>query len=118
MNKQEFIEKIILDVRNAALEDVILKLNRPPGRRPRQRHILQSKWYSQLSHENKSMLQQVLLEAIDEALFGIFAVLDGVRSIQEPESKGQLELSYNDGGSRQLLNDTKSNSLHDIYNLG
>ena len=116
MNSEEFVKMIKLYVRDAAVEDSISKLEKPPGRKPRQRHLNQSEWYNKLSEENKVMFKSIIEEAIDESLFGFLSVLDGVRVIEDGESRGTLKLSYQNKNEKILLNNPDKEYLHDIYN--
>jgi hypothetical protein len=116
MNNNEFIEKVKLYVRDAAIEDLICKLEKPHGRKPRKKSLIQSKWYNKLLNEDKIMLSKVIEEAVDEAIFGFLAVLDGVRIIEEDSVNSRLELKCIDIDKKILLNDPDKEYLHDIYN--
>ena len=116
MNSEDFVERIKLYVRDAAVEDSISRLGKPPGRKPRQGHLNQSEWYNKLSEENKIMLKSIIEEAIDESLFGLLAVLDGVRVIEDGQNRGTLELNYQNQDEKILLNNPDKEYLHDIYN--
>ena len=83
MYTEDFVMKIKTYVREAAIDDTISALNNPPGRNPRSKYVLQSEWYNKLTTEDKTMLGQVLAEAVDEAIFGMFAVLDGVELLKK-----------------------------------
>lgn len=113
-----FIQRVKEHVRDAGVEDTVSKLKAPPGRKPRRRHVEQSEWFNQLSQDNQRNVESVLREAVDEALFGLFAVFDGVRPIDEDfEEEGQFELVYINNGKKVLLNDPdNSMGLHDEYN--
>lgn len=117
MNNELFIELIKMHVRDAAIEDVISKLNKPPGRKPRERHVTQSQWFNQLSTDDKNSVKEVVQEAVDEAIFGFLAVLDGVRAVEDSsEHKGEFILMYGLEGVNERLNDPDKEYLHDIYN--
>ncbi len=117
MNNELFIELIKMHVRDAAIEDVILKLNKPPGRKPRQRHVAQSQWFNQLSTDDKNNVKEVVQEAVDEAIFGFLAVLDGVRAVEDSsEHNGEFKLMYGREDGEDRLNDPDKEYLHDIFN--
>ncbi|PLR81426.1 hypothetical protein CVD25_20325 [Bacillus canaveralius] len=117
MNNESFIERIKMYVRDVAIEDVILNLNKPPGRKPRQRHVIQSQWFNNLCSNDQNILKEIIQEAIDEAIFGFLATLDGVRIIEDnDEQKGEFKLTYTLGDKKERLNDPDKEYLHDIYN--
>lgn len=119
MTLDSFMLGVKESVRNAAIEDTILQLKKPSGRNPRRRHVEQSEWFNQLSSEDQDMVTAILKEAVDEALFGIFAVLDNVRAINDDntdEEDGSFELYYVKDGSKVLLNKPDGMYLHDEYN--
>jgi hypothetical protein len=117
MDSSEFIQSIKLCVRDAAVEDTIVNLKRPPGRRVMPQERERSDWSNQLSAADKGHVNSVIISAVHEALFGLFAVLDGARAIEDGAAKGRFELSYV-GKHRIVLNDPKSIGLHDLFNAG
>lgn len=116
MNNQEFVKMIKLCVRESAVKDSIRMLEKPPGRKPRQKHLAQSDWYNYMSVADKAMLKSIITEVVDTSLFGFFTVLDGVRAIENREDKGTLDLFYRNTNEEVLLNDPTEEYLHDIYN--
>ncbi len=114
MNSEQFVEAIKLYVRDSAVRDTVDTLSKPPGRKPSPRLVNQSKWYNNLSESDKSMVGEVIEEAIDAALFGMLAALDSVRAIDD--RKGTFQLFYVGQEKTVLLNDMEEESLHDIYN--
>jgi hypothetical protein len=62
----------------------------------------------------KSALKDIINEATEMTLFGLFCVLDGVRAIENGEDKGILELWYRKGDDTMLLNDMDEDFLHDL----
>ena len=62
------------------------------------------------------MVRRVVRESVDAGLFGLFCVLDGVRSIEEQDPKGEFKLYYVNGKKEVLLNDFDKEFLHDLYN--
>jgi hypothetical protein len=104
MDSSEFIQSIKLYVRDAAVEDTILNLKRPPGRRVLPQERERADWYNKLSAADVSHVDSVIISAVHGALFGLFAVLDGDRAIEDGDAKGRFELSYV-GKQRIVLND-------------
>ncbi len=114
MNNEEFVEALKRYVRDAATEDVISKLKNPPGRRILPQVKVISEWYNNLPEEDITNINSVIASTANEVLFGILAVLDGVRVIDE--EKGQLELIYTTADKSILLNDPLKIGLHDLLN--
>jgi hypothetical protein len=52
--------------------------------------------------------------AVPETVFGLLAVLDGARTVDD--GAGRFELSYLAPGERVLLNDSQAICLHDLLN--
>jgi hypothetical protein len=75
-----------------------------------------SAWFNSLADDQKQMVLDILAKAVDRTIFGFFAVLDNVRSIEERGPKGNLELTFSKDGQKLLLNDPLKEKLHDIYN--
>jgi hypothetical protein len=112
MNSEIFVEAVKRYVRDAAVEDTITNLRRPPGRRvPVQRKDL-SDWYNGLSDADAAHVKAIIATAVHTGIFGIFAVLDGARTIDD--NQGRYELTYIADG-RVLLN-PQSINLHDLLN--
>lgn len=61
------------------------------------------------------MVSQIIHESIDEALFGLLAVLDSVSAIDEKPGS-EWKLIYKNKDQEKLLNDIETKSLHDLYN--
>lgn len=69
-----------------------------------------------MSEQNQEMVKKALTEAVDSALFGLFAAIDGVRTIEDLPTKGKFELYYVSGQERKLLNNPNDEDLHDKFN--
>jgi hypothetical protein len=115
MSPDEFISSIKTEVHDSGVRGVIATLQRPSGRRPQQRIVELSQWFSALSDSDKARVEQVVQLAVHAGVFGTLAVLDGVSAIESGPDKGRLELSYQRGDERQLLTDQRQEFLHDIY---
>lgn len=114
MNNIKFIDSVIKVVRNEAISDTLDNLVDSPGRSPSKEELLLTEWYSKLSDMDKNFLKQTIIMAIDNSLFGIFAVIDGVRTV-ENDHNSAFELKYINIETKIQL---KANEeyLHDIYN--
>jgi hypothetical protein len=111
MDTELFVAAIRRYVRDAAVEDVIGKLKSPPGRRVLPDKKAKSDWFNGLSEANALHVQHVVEDAVDEAIFGLFAVLDGSRTICE----GRFDLTYA-GAKQVLLNDPDKIGLNEVFN--
>jgi hypothetical protein len=81
MNPHEFVEAVYAAVYRTAIDGVLRILAHPPGRRPRQDVADLSAWFNRLSEEDKDCVRGVVRLAVDQTVFGMLAVLDGVRSV-------------------------------------
>src|SRR5262245_42919474 len=116
MNPEEFVQAVKIQTSDAAVSGTIALLKRPPGRKPSQRLVRLSDWYSQLDKSNQEFLMEVLKEAADMAVFEFFCILDGVTPIEEGPQKGELELYYVRGGFKTRLNVPEREELHNTFN--
>lgn len=115
MNSRDFVEQIRSVVRDGALKQTVQLLERPPGRRPPEKLVKLSHWYHTLPADQRDWLKLAIAEAVDDAVFGFLAVLDGVRQIEYSGERGQLKLIYEKDGNSELLNDFSKEFLHDIF---
>lgn len=113
MNSEDFVEALKLHVRDAAVEDTIANLKRPPGRRVPAPERGRSDWYNALSAEEADHVNSVIATAVHETLFGLLAVLDGARTIDD--EGGRFELTYV-ADQRVVLNDPQATGLHELLN--
>jgi hypothetical protein len=113
LNSEQFVEALKRHVRDAAIADTIAMLKDPPGRRVQSRQRKQSDWYNGLSAEGADHVNGAIAEAAHAALFGILAVIDGARKIDN--EGGRFELIYVEN-QPVVLNDRDSIGLHDLLN--
>jgi hypothetical protein len=59
--------------------------------------------FNGLSEHDQEMLRKALTEAVDSALFGLFTVVDGVRTIEVSPYKSEFEFYYVKGKEKKLL---------------
>lgn len=116
MNSEQFISAIKKVVRECAIEDTVENLEDPPGRKAPEAEKLRSDWFNGLAEDERSMVESIVSDAVDEALFGLLSVIDGARAIEDGEDKGRLALIYK-GLNEELLNDPDKIGLHDLYNV-
>lgn len=113
MKPEEFVGLIKLVVSDAAISDSIDVITSPPGRKPAKELVDISIFYNRQEQEHKDIIDLIVKKAVEEAVFGFFCVLDGVRAIENGEQKGELSLLYKGEDSIEL---TAGSDLHDIYN--
>lgn len=117
MNAEEFVAAVKLVVLDGAVRDVQSNLASPPGRRPAAGLMRASEWFLGLADEDRSMVMEVAGDAAHAAVFGLLAVLDGVRAIEGHGPKGSLRLVYvSPDGEETVLNDEAGEELHDLLN--
>ena len=74
-----------------------------------------SEWFNNLPEGDRRNVESIIVDAVNEALFGLLSVLDGARAIEDSGDKGQLVLTHK-GVKENLLNDPDKIGLHDLYN--
>jgi hypothetical protein len=110
VDSRNFIDIIKHSVRDAVVSGTLRILQRPPGRRPSAELTENSLWYE----AQRARLSSVIQFAVDQAVFGFLYVIDGVRVIENAESKGRLELRYI-REKTTVLNPPDGPMLHDMY---
>lgn len=113
MNSEEFVNALKRYVRDAAIEGTIANLKQPPGRRVSSKERTRSDWYNALPAEGAMQVNSIIATAVHETLFGLLAVIDGARTIDD--ARGRFELSYL-ADQRIILNDPQAIGLHDLLN--
>jgi hypothetical protein len=113
-------EQFIEALRNVVLAHVtantISALEKPPGRRPRRDLVDASAWYQRLSDDDRARLRDVVAMAAHSTMFGMLAVLDGMRVIEDTTEKGTFRLTFSKGGQEWELNPPEGVPLHDLLN--
>lgn len=113
MNNQDFVDALKTHVVTAAVDDTIANLAHPPGRRVSEEERTLSDWYNQLSPGDAANVRKALAKVSHQAVFGLLAVIDGVRTIDD--GTGRFELTYL-AQARTVLNNPEAPSLHDLLN--
>jgi len=117
MTSEDFVDAVREFVVRSAASDTVLNYNAPPGRRPDEHLLRLSCWYKGLADRDKAMVAEVAGDAALAAAFGLLAVLDGARVVEDPEDRGEFELWYVRDGERELLTSAASvGGLHDLLN--
>lgn len=116
MTPDEFINSVRQVVYESAIKGTLSIVSKPPGRKPSESLVAISNWFGGLSENEKQLFQHANAIAAHKATFGMLAVLDGVRQIEDSPAKGTLELHYLEGDQRTLLNAPSAEALHDLFN--
>lgn len=116
MNAEEFVLAIKKVVEQTTIDNLLEELEEVsvPSASLKRMSLL----YNKVNEEDKLILKEVITESVQNALFGFFCVLDGVRAVEDGPDKGKLELWYRNenNGQSKLLNNPEQELLHDIYN--
>ena len=112
------MDAIRAHVRRAAISGVLSQLEEPSGRQPLQRRVDQSEWFHSLDTPDRAILSGVVEESVDQALFDLLCVFDGVRLIHEDLREGHLKIVFELDGRETVLAHSHEafECLHDIYN--
>lgn len=116
MTATEFILIIKQVVHDSTVNGCISLLEKPPGRKPSAKLVELSHWFNQLNDQDKEMIHSIIELASRQAIFGLLAVIDGVRQIEDSKSKGTLELRFNEVGNSLIINDPNEEYLHNLFN--
>jgi hypothetical protein len=119
LDPDRFVQLIVDHVRAPAIEGSVEIFRDPPGRRPAAELVELSRWFTGLTSDDQAFLVRAMTTAVDNALFGVMAMLDGVRSINPRQGTNQrlvLHAELEDGRSRQLNIEGEDDELHDLYN--
>jgi len=115
MNAQEFVAAIRDVVMDTSVTDTVAVMRKPPGRRPEAELVELSSWYNNLSNADREMLTRMLTMVARNAVFGLFAVLDGARRI-DPDAgvEDYFELRHVHGSSHDVLSGPEGEPLHEL----
>jgi hypothetical protein len=113
---EDFVRIVDLQAAKGAAEATLSALVTPPGRTPALRDRELASWYQQSSPAEKANIKAVVEEATQQAVFSVFALLDGVASLGAEYGSGELALFYRENKEHVLLNDPNGRELHNIFN--
>jgi len=117
MDQATFVDLLRAVVLDGLSSDLARNWHHPPGRLRSEERSRRSKWLSRMSEADRALLDAFGSEAARSALFGVLAVLDGARKIEEPSS-GHLELRHVHAGEARLLASSAPNAsvlpLHEL----
>lgn len=86
----------------------------PTGRRPPRTLLQDSHWFRNLAPVDRSRVLNVARRVMDTTLFGVFCILDGVRQVEDVESRGEFNLKYVRGNEEIDLR-PEHLLLHELY---
>jgi len=115
MTTEEFIQCVGRAVYEPSIDGTIGILEQPPGRKPHERLVALSHWFNQLPTEQRAYVQSVIELVAHGTVFGMLAVLDGVRSVNRVGEEGTLELRHVTREHSTLLNDPEGMLMHDLF---
>ncbi len=115
MTSKEFVEAVYDSVYKTAILNTMSVIENVPGKRPDKKLVNVSKWFNCLSPSDKIMIENIVKLCAEEAVFGFFAILDGIRQVESSSIKGELELFFAKDNMHYLINDKSNEYLHDIF---
>ena len=115
MTQEEFISIVRIHAFEDAAEDSALK---PRGREPHQVLVTMWDWYTALSQRDQALVRHAMRISAYGALFGVFAMIDGVRQVDDPPH-GELKLTYvaPDGTEQPLSGPATNAALSELHSL-
>ena len=113
---ESFVDAVKTEVCEGMAKAVLETLTKPPGRAPRKETVELSKWFITLSESDRLRVAELVRFTSISVGFSFLAVLDGVKVVEDGDSRGELELFYRNGETLTRLNDPKGEMLHDLFN--
>jgi hypothetical protein len=115
MTREEFVEAVKLQAMDAAVRTTVQTLLKPVEKNPAEESVSISNWYRMLNADDRIRIETVARRAAFNAVFGVLAILDGVRPVEGAGEKGTFELTYEKQDAKVLLNDPTQELLHDAF---
>jgi hypothetical protein len=116
MTPEEFVDALREVALHAAVDGALSVVEKPPGRRPRRELVESSAWYRGLSDADRAQLRVVASIVAHDVLFSVFAVLDGIRTVEATPDKGKFKLVFQKDGKEWELNPPRGPMLHEFLN--
>lgn len=110
MNADDFVHAVHATVYQEAINAVLRLLTDPPGSGPRPHLVELSSWFNRLSDDDREQIKGVVRLAVDQAVFNMMAVLDGVEVIDNEHTELHLRT-----GSGTLINER--HDLHELFQI-
>jgi hypothetical protein len=99
MNAEEFIAGVRQAVFKSAVVACFSAYEDPPGRAPEPSALELSRWFKNLSDEDRQMVEGLANDVASATVFGFLCVLDGVRTLEPEGPKGEFQLWFQKGKS-------------------
>lgn len=97
MTPEEFVNALREVVLTRAVDSTLSAIESPPGRRPRRDMVEANAWYQGLADLDRVQLRRVAAMVAHQAVFGLLAVLDGARVVEDTPVKGEFRLAFRKG---------------------
>jgi len=114
MNAERFLALVEELAWRSAIDGTIQNYTSPPGRRPWERLVRVSEWRSRMTDDEKKLLDEVIKESTRGALFGLFAMIDGVRKADN-DIRRFVIYAQDEEGRRVPINDDGKVDFHDYF---
>jgi hypothetical protein len=96
MTPDEFVQAVYRSAYLDSVKAVVSVLESPPGQRPRAALMELSTWYKGLNELDRDAAERLIRFSADNAVFGILALIDGVRAVDDKQSRVQLTIEGTD----------------------
>ena len=117
MDQRQFVGLLQSVVLDGLSNEVASDWQHPPGRLRSQERSRRSDWLDKMSPEERALLEDFGADVARAAVFGVLAILDGNRKIEETEM-GHLELRHvSDGGSELLASSAMEMPVLPLHEL-
>jgi hypothetical protein len=116
MTPEEFVNVLREVVLARAVDSTLEAIKDPPGRRPARELVEANAWFVGLSEQDRAHLRGVATLVAQQTVFGMLAVLDGARVVEDTQEKGEFHLYFCKGGEEWELNPSNGIPLHDLLN--
>jgi hypothetical protein len=90
----------------------MLVLERPPGRTPKKDIVEVSAFFLAMDPAQRELIKMIIEQTAGRAVFGMLAVLDGVRIIDQKH--GEFVLTYRHDGEESVLTLKRGEMLHEL----
>lgn len=111
MTKETFIDKLKNAVIPLATTGLLAAIENPSGRKPDEKILQLSEWLNSLSDTDKANVTKLVEESVIECLFGVCAVLDGVRVVDKDTDRFEISQINYEGKKEPLLGEI---DYHDL----
>jgi hypothetical protein len=117
VSPEDFVRAITLAVHDPAVNSTRALIDHaPPGRTPPARIAALAAWSEALSPTDRAQVHETIQLAVHSAVFGFLCVLDGVRSVRNPDGlEPRFALDVLEGDLRSPLNPASGPMLHELY---